>query len=443
MQKFLLGEPMSSNDDNNFWIQRNSEYSNWSSEYYLVHQHIPPPLSVELCRKFLFIASVLHVLKRKDLDTDEEKKLQINRYSREWYQQLQSLSQYETPNSFSNQLEMIISKIYSQITIYLWKILCDHDVKCLFQDLRRCYLLDNDVFQAWLSNGALSILQQYTGLSIETANDLSLLFQKMENEFPSMDSVTIGISASKHCLSSMATIGTTTTISKITIGYEQLLEQISTLKDQWHDHLRVNTVIKWPLNLLISEEILELYNQIWQFLLLVKRVQMELNDSYMTLIKNGSKDNGYKRLLQLRLPMQFLVDHIWYYLGIDVIGTQFSQFEQFLGESCHSFQECRTYHEQTLMKIHKNMFLSKGGQMVRATLFKLLDIILSFTHIVRTENISLYLNDIEKNWKHQMSQFWDLLEKGTDREVSVLCLRVDYNGWFSSMKATSTNLMID
>jgi gamma-tubulin complex component 4 len=391
----------------------------------------------------LFIASVLHVLKRKDLDTDEEKKLQINKYSREWYQQLQSLSQYETPNTFSNQLEMIISKIYNQITIYLWKILCDHDVKCLFQDLRRCYLLDNDVFQAWLSNGALIILQQYTGLSIETANDLSILFQKMENEFPCMDSVTIGISASKHSLSSMATIGTTTTISKTTIGYEQLLEQISTLKDQWHDHLRVNTVVKWPLNLLISEEILELYNQIWQFLLLVKRVQMELNDSYMTLMKDGSKDNGYKRLLQLRLPMQFLVDHIWYYLGIDVIGTQFSQFEQFLGESCHSFQECRTYHEQTLMKIHKNMFLSKGGQMVRATLFKLLDIILSFTHIVRTENISAYLNDIEMNWRHQMNQFWHLLENGTDREVSVLCLRVDYNGWFSSMKATSTSLMID
>jgi len=124
------------------------------------------------------------------------------------------------------------------------------------------------------------------------------------------------------------------------------------------------------------------------------------------------------------------VDHIWYYLGVDVIGAHFSELEKFLSK-CESFQACKVQHEQFLMRIHKSMFLGKSGQVVRATLLQLIDIIMTFTHVVRTEQLDLYLSDIDHHWRRQMSLFWNLLENGADRELSVLCLRIDYNGWFS------------
>lgn len=423
IQKFLVGEMHQSNT---FWIQKNAAFMNWSNEYVLVPSNIPPPLTISLCRRFLFISSVLRVLERKGDSGDQ---LQATNCSREWYVQLQSLSDNNLPSSFANQLEVVITKMYHQITVYLWSILCAHDVRGLFYDLRRCFLLDDDVFQTWLSSGAMHVLQQNTSLFIDASNDLSKLFQRIENEYSCMDNVSI-------CIASANKISMTTTGANIaspqsqSSSYSQLLDQISKLREQWHDHLHVKAQVKWPLDLLISEEISEIYNQIWQFLLLIKRVQMELNDCYMTLMKTNKQARTRSHQQQLHMIMHFLVDHIWYYLGVDVIDAQFSNFAKFLS-TCESFQACKVQHEQFLMRIHKSMFLGKAGQVVRTTLLKLLDVILSFTHVVRTEQIDNHLTEIDNHWKRQMSLFWTLLENGADREVSVLCLRVDFNGWFS------------
>jgi hypothetical protein len=413
MQKFLLGDVQSEL----FWIQKNNSNSHWNHEYSLITNHIPPPLTIATCRKFLFITSACHLLQKQN---DSSEKTEVNNLMSQWYIQLQTLAEQSTPNSFSQQLELLITKMYNQITVYLWKMICANDVKNLFRDLRSLYLLDGDMFQMWFANGALKTLQNNSSIFSDAVTDVNRQFQRMENQFESFELVSI--------TADMTNFSTASLTADYTHPYEQLFDQISKLRQQWHDRMSLNVEIKWPLCILISDDALELYNQIWQLILLVKRVQMELNDCYMTLVKQKQSDNRIQQ--QIHMVMNFLVEHIWYYLGVDIIGAQFSQFEQFLNK-CESFQSCKVQHEQFLMKIHKYMFLGKSGQVVKSTLLKLMDIILVYTHTVRTEQINLYIHDINAQWKRQTNLFWSLLENGADREVSVLCLRVDFNGWFS------------
>lgn len=88
------------------------------------------------------------------------------------------------------------------------------------------------------------------------------------------------------------------------------------------DILILRYKIKWPLHLLFSPKVLEKYNDLFRFLIRIKKMQ---HDLYVVWSHHReAKVERNNELLQFRNKLMFLVDNLQYYLQVDVLESQFS-----------------------------------------------------------------------------------------------------------------------
>lgn len=80
--------------------------------------------------------------------------------------------------------------------------------------------------------------------------------------------------------------------------------------------------VKWPLHLFFSPTILKRYNQLFRFLLQIRKIQNNLHNVWR--LHRDRKIAGNTIISQLRNQMLFLIDNLQYYLQVDVIESQFS-----------------------------------------------------------------------------------------------------------------------
>lgn len=80
--------------------------------------------------------------------------------------------------------------------------------------------------------------------------------------------------------------------------------------------------VKWPLHLFFSPVILDRYNQLFRFLLQIRKMQNDLHTVWR--LHRDRKVAGNSLMSQLRNKLLFLIDNLQYYLQVDVIEGQFS-----------------------------------------------------------------------------------------------------------------------
>lgn len=85
--------------------------------------------------------------------------------------------------------------------------------------------------------------------------------------------------------------------------------------------IRLNFNVKWPLHLFFSPRVLELYSEMFSFLLQIRHIQNELHLVWR--IHRGRKVSGNSILSQLRNKMLFFINNLQYYLHVDVLESQF------------------------------------------------------------------------------------------------------------------------
>jgi gamma-tubulin complex component 4 len=101
----------------------------------------------------------------------------------------------------------------------------------------------------------------------------------------------------------------------------------SNKQDPWSG-LSLDYNIEWPLHLLLNQDTIERYNQLFRFLLPIKRVQLELHTAWQQKVKtmkNMSDNELFRQAMQLRQHMQFLIDNIYSYLQVDVLEALWLQ----------------------------------------------------------------------------------------------------------------------
>lgn len=97
--------------------------------------------------------------------------------------------------------------------------------------------------------------------------------------------------------------------SSLEFGYLQLI------------HLQYK--INWPLHLLFSPKVLERYNILFRFLLLIKKTQYELHMVWnRSIAKCKSKSHQNIKVIQLRNELMFFVDNLQYYIQVDVLDSK-------------------------------------------------------------------------------------------------------------------------
>lgn len=80
--------------------------------------------------------------------------------------------------------------------------------------------------------------------------------------------------------------------------------------------------IKWPLHLMFPPTVLDRYNDLFRFLMRIKKIQYDLHMVWC--YHREGKATRNNTLLQFRNKLMFLIDNLQYYLQVDVLESQFS-----------------------------------------------------------------------------------------------------------------------
>lgn len=230
--------------------------------------------------------------------------------------------------------------------------------------------------------------------------------------------------------------------------------------------------IKSPLHLLFSPRILEKYNELFRFLIHIRKIQYDLQNLWSH--HREKKIEKSNELLHFRNKLMFIIDNIMYYLHVDVLESQFTimmdkiketrDFEQIIrAHSCFQanvLSLCFQLENVSLksfcvklMIILKNYFHSQTDLMTKSIthsvlimenpvliilnkIFKLSEQFTAFAYICSSPINEDDRNTFE-NFEELFASFVDSLLKmlsGNNSAFAItqLLLRLDFNHWFST-----------
>lgn len=98
----------------------------------------------------------------------------------------------------------------------------------------------------------------------------------------------------------------------ISYGYEN--------RDLFH-YLILRYKIKWPLHLLFPPKVLDKYNELFRFLIYIRKIQFDIQ--MLWCYHREQKVGRNNELLQFRNKLMFFIDNLQYYLQVDVLESQF------------------------------------------------------------------------------------------------------------------------
>ncbi|XP_073819750.1 gamma-tubulin complex component 4 [Musca autumnalis] len=261
------------------------------------------------------------------------------------------------------------------------------------------------------------------------------------------------------------------------IGVSEELEQFSVSMPKAHPEsdeslefgylqlIQLQYKINWPLHLLFSPKVLERYNVLFRFLILIKKMQYDLHMIWCKSsrkFKLKSADHKVKVML-LRNELMFFVDNLQYYIQVDVLDSQFSiLLNTVLNEA--DFEQIQRAHSVFQANILSLCFLQTDDDASRTNVLQtsLLNcnnpvylIINEVFHICNDfctlidnekseENVDENTDKLGERFATLVQQLINLLvglkSATSTAPLSQLLLRLDYNHWFSSRKIDNAGI---
>ncbi|KAJ4453157.1 putative Gamma-tubulin complex component 4 [Paratrimastix pyriformis] len=119
---------------------------------------------------------------------------------------------------------------------------------------------------------------------------------------------------------------------------------------------------RWPLQLIFTPEVIAKYNVLFRFLLLLKRVQLELQRQWAAQ-SQWAQNRRLMPVWVLRSRMAFFTDTLQYFIQLDVLDLQFHRLcDAIRGSDGHGgsrdFEQIRAAHEAYLGALLSQCFLS-------------------------------------------------------------------------------------
>nr|CAD7401208.1 unnamed protein product [Timema cristinae] len=223
--------------------------------------------------------------------------------------------------------------------------------------------------------------------------------------------------------------------------------------------------VSWPLHLLFSESVLTNYNEMFHFLIRVKKVQIELHDVWISHMQTKTKNVSLCEPIvwQLRMNLMFFVDNLQYYLQVDVLESQYMMMQSVINET-KDFDIVQKAHSTFLANILSQSFLLMNNPVserrlsdessnpdvngmrenpVHRGLALFLSLCEKFCYRVSEWSGSSPLNQEAREELNEMGQQQEYLIKllmqmlsslrshPCGAYLSQLLLRLDFNRWFS------------
>ncbi|KAM0875820.1 hypothetical protein ACQ4PT_036545 [Festuca glaucescens] len=147
--------------------------------------------------------------------------------------------------------------------------------------------------------------------------------------------------------------------------------------DGWHS-IALEYSVDWPLQLFFTLDVLSKYRKVFQYLIRLKRTQMELEKSWTAVMHQDHvdfsdyckdrKNSSATQLRRLRTKpfwrvrehMAFLIRNLQFYIQVDVIESQWNVLQTHVQDS-HDFTELVTFHQDYLSALISQSFLDIGS----------------------------------------------------------------------------------
>ncbi|XP_062088865.1 gamma-tubulin complex component 4 [Humulus lupulus] len=150
-----------------------------------------------------------------------------------------------------------------------------------------------------------------------------------------------------------------------------------TTLDGW-DGIALEYKVDWPLQLFFTQEVLSKYSRVFQYLLRLKRTQMELEKSWASAMHQDHTDfakhrndrrncsvsqqrrQRFRPMWRIREHMAFLIRNLQFYIQVDVIESQWNVLQAHIQDS-HDFTELVGFHQEYLSALISQSFLDIGS----------------------------------------------------------------------------------
>jgi len=223
----------------------------------------------------------------------------------------------------------------------------------------------------------------------------------------------------------------------------------STEFDSWNSLLSLRYDVHWPVQLILSQDLLESYGAVFQFLLAIKRVGDSLKASWailnQTKFKKQGKNPWLHNFLRLRASMEFLINNLQYHIQVDVVDALTSQLKEKLSNASN-FELIVKAHREYVRAIITKSFLH--NKVVKNSLDTVLRRCLFFCGLVSRFDREFAAPKEEDDSTERKMQLlcedFQQVSKAFTRDAtflyalltrinSDLLARIDFNGYFSKL----------
>lgn len=235
-----------------------------------------------------------------------------------------------------------------------------------------------------------------------------------------------------------------------------LLDSSSEMSLDGWDGIALEYSIDWPLQLFFTQEVLSRYGKIFQYLLRLKRTQMELEKSWASVMHQDHTDFAKRRndrlncsisqqrrqrfrpMWRVREHMAFLIRNLQFYIQVDVIESQWNILQARIQDS-HDFTELVSFHQEYLSALISQSFLDIGA--VSRILDGIMKLCLQFCwKIENQENstITAELDHITEEFNKKSNSLYTILRSsrlaGSQRAPFLrrFLLRLNFNSFFET-----------
>ncbi|KAI7753890.1 hypothetical protein M8C21_023564, partial [Ambrosia artemisiifolia] len=260
----------------------------------------------------------------------------------------------------------------------------------------------------------------------------------------------------------MPAIGTNIKSSKVDVSKSKYADGDSGLssdsslemsRDGW-DGIALEYSVDWPLQLFFTQEVLSRYCRIFQYLLRLKRTQMELEKSWESVMQQDHSDfskrhiervNGstsqqrrqcFRPMWRIREHMAFLIRNLQFYIQVDVIESQWNVLQTHIEES-RDFAELVEFHQEYLSALISQSFLDIGS--VSRILDGIMKLCLQFCWKIENQETNASTNELERiseEFNKKSNSLYTILRSsrlaGSQRAPFLrrFLLRLNFNSYF-------------
>ncbi|CAM8980751.1 unnamed protein product [Rhodiola kirilowii] len=288
----------------------------------------------------------------------------------------------ETSEFHKRSFESAIDNIRAIAASHLWQLVVIRaDLNGHLRALKDYFLLaKGDFFQCFVeesrqlmrlpprqSTAEADLMVPFQMAALKTMGDEDKYFSRVTLRMPSFG-VTVKTSR----------VDVTKSSTNNDAGSGPSLSTISEMSLDGWDGIALEYSVDWPLQLFFTQEVISKYVKVFQYLLRLKRTQMELEKSWASVMHQDHTDFASRKnekmrssksqqrrqrvrpMWHIREHMAFLIRNLQFYIQVDVIESQWNVLQARIQES-RDFTELVEFHQEYLSALISQSFLDIGS----------------------------------------------------------------------------------